>query len=235
MVITPARVVLRDGILCMGSSAVEHLVDPWVNDQEGGGSTPSPCTPGRVAQLARAPSLMNSEAVRSSRTAPIIPRDPPVQHRAAHPPDGVTTEAPDRCGVEGGRGGGSEGYADPGDGQGSSAQAERFNSSARGKLFIVGRSDLPAGLRAAQMFHAARQFAADFPEQEAAWFRESNTIVLLEVSDGEELETLATRCRDSGVHVAAFSEPDFLDVGLTALAIGPAGSRLVSSIPLAFK
>jgi hypothetical protein len=58
---------------------------------------------------------------------------------------------------------------------------------------------------------------------------------LLEVADGDELRKLAARCRDCDVHTSEFSEPDFLDVGLTALAVAPSGWRLVSSLPLALK
>lgn len=101
------------------------------------------------------------------------------------------------------------------------------------KLFIVGRSDLPPGLRVAQMFHAARQFAADHPETERDWFERSNTIVLLVVPDREALEALATRARGREVESSEFSEEP--DMGLTALALGPDGRKLVSSLPLALR
>lgn len=101
------------------------------------------------------------------------------------------------------------------------------------KLYIVGRRDLPPGLRVAQMFHAARQFADDHPETEGTWFRESNTIVLLEVPDREALEALVARAQDRGVEASEFSEED--DLGLTALALGPSARRIVSSLPLALR
>ena len=91
------------------------------------------------------------------------------------------------------------------------------------------------GLRVAQMFHALRQFASDYPYLEARWFRDSNTIVLLEVPDGEALAELASRARAKGVTLTEFSEPDFLPFGLTALALGPDARRLVSSLPLALR
>jgi peptidyl-tRNA hydrolase len=103
------------------------------------------------------------------------------------------------------------------------------------KLYVVGRADLPPGLRVAQMFHAARQFAEDHPEEESSWFRESNTIVLLEVADLSEMEKLIDRAKSSNATITEFSEPDFIDVGTTAIAVGPNGRRIVSSLPLALR
>jgi len=85
------------------------------------------------------------------------------------------------------------------------------------------------------MFHALRQFASDYPFVESEWYRNSNTIVLLEAPDGEALQELASRARAKGATVTEFSEPDFLDVGITALALGPDAWRLVSSLPLALR
>jgi len=85
------------------------------------------------------------------------------------------------------------------------------------------------------MFHALRQYASEYPFVESEWFRNSNTIVLLEAPDGEALSDLASRARAKGVTVTEFSEPDFLDVGLTALALGPDARKLVSSLPLALR
>ena len=112
-----------------------------------------------------------------------------------------------------------------------SPEAARSSRATPPKLFVVGRQDLPPGLRVAQMFHAARQFAEDHPEVEGTWFRESNTIVLLEVPDEAALRELASRAE--GVPTSEFSEEP--DLGLTALALGPDARRLVSSLPLALK
>lgn len=103
------------------------------------------------------------------------------------------------------------------------------------KLHAIGRADLSPGLRVAQMFHALRQFASDYPFVESEWYRNSNTIVLLEAPDGEALQALADKAREKGATVTEFSEPDFLDVGITALALGPDAWRLVSSLPLALR
>ena len=103
------------------------------------------------------------------------------------------------------------------------------------KLFIIGRRDLPPGLRAAQMFHAARLFAAEHPFVENDWFRSSNTIVLLEVENNTALEEIASRATHAHATMTAFSEPEMELEGITALAIGPDGWRVVSSLPLALQ
>lgn len=158
--------------------------------------------------------------------------------------------------VEGEGSGGSDSL---GDDRGGFGRTERFDSSARGtgakcqrlhaesnalrgagsspaaptKLYAVGRADLPSGLRVAQMFHALRQFQNDHNEIEAQWYRNSNTIILLEVQDGEALTELASRACVKRVTLSEFSEEPAL--GLTALALGPDAWRLVSSLPLALR
>lgn len=103
------------------------------------------------------------------------------------------------------------------------------------KFYVVGRRDLPPGLRVAQMFHAARQYAQRYPFLESSWYTNSNTIVLLEVPGRVDLMTLVTRARDRGVSFAEFSEPELAGEGPTAVALGPDARRLVSSLPLALK
>ena len=102
------------------------------------------------------------------------------------------------------------------------------------KLYIITRSDLPAGARAAQACHAMRQWSADQPEEDRTWFEDSNTLVLLEAPDEPALEALLGRARDKDVPHAVFREPDLQDA-LTAVAIGWKGRRLVSRLPLALK
>lgn len=82
------------------------------------------------------------------------------------------------------------------------------------------------------MFHAARLYASEFPYVESEWYRRSNTIVLLEVPDRQALEELYEKSRNANT-VVAFHE-EGVD-GVTALCLGPDASKLVSSIPLAFK
>ena len=106
----------------------------------------------------------------------------------------------------------------------------------RAKLYVVTRCDLPAGAQAAQSCHAARQFAAEHPDVERAWFHASNTLALLAVPDEPALDALLLRARGIGLRVAVFREPDLGDA-TTAIALepGPASRRLVASLPLALR
>lgn len=98
------------------------------------------------------------------------------------------------------------------------------------KLYVVGRADLPPGLRAAQIVHAARVFAENHAEEEQSWYDQSNNLVLLEVKDEQALLALAAAA--AHLHVAINREPD-LDNQLTAIALGAGAKRLVRHLPLA--
>lgn len=103
------------------------------------------------------------------------------------------------------------------------------------KLYVIGRADLPPGLRAAQMFHAARTYADEHPREERRWFEKSNTIVLLEAPDAYALAELAYNACARGVTLSVFEEPDMGIAGFTAITLGSSGYKLISSLPLAFK
>lgn len=102
------------------------------------------------------------------------------------------------------------------------------------KMYVIVRSDLPAGALCAQACHGLRAFIAAHPEVDRRWYEESNNLVILEIPDEAALEQLASRCEDAGTPYARFHEPDFGDT-LTAVAIAPTGWRLVSSLPLALR
>ncbi len=99
------------------------------------------------------------------------------------------------------------------------------------KLYLVGRGDLSVGPRAAQVCHAFRSFVDEHPAVDRKWFEESNTLVLLQVDTEKDLQQLKQKAVSATVEVSAFHEPD-LGGALTALAIGPAGKRLVRGLPL---
>lgn len=101
------------------------------------------------------------------------------------------------------------------------------------KLYLVSRSDLPMGLRAAQLCHAVREFQALHPEVDLEWYMQSNTLVLLEVDNEADLTELAVRAEAHLCPVARFREPD-LGNALTAVALGPAGKRFTRDLPRAF-
>jgi len=66
------------------------------------------------------------------------------------------------------------------------------------------------------------------------WFTKSNNLVVLQVPNEGCLTHLASRAQEAGVEHSVFREPDFDDT-VTAVALEPAGARLVSNLPLALR
>lgn len=113
-------------------------------------------------------------------------------------------------------------------------KAASSNLARRTKLYVVVRSDLGAGAKACQAAHALRAYADAYPFVEAAWWRHSNTLVMLE-AELDELLALEARAAAKGVTAVRFVEPDWEASGtLTALALGPDARRLLADLKLAF-
>lgn len=87
-------------------------------------------------------------------------------------------------------------------------------------------------MQAVQAAHAALDFAIAHPSLTAAWHSTSNTLVILVVPDELALGWLEQDAQAAGLRVASFHEPDLGDA-LTAVAIEPAGYRLLRRLPLA--
>ncbi len=102
------------------------------------------------------------------------------------------------------------------------------------KLYIVVRNDLAPGLQAAQAVHAKELFTHEHSELNAEWYEKSNNIVLLQVPSKEELVALAYRMTTQSIQTSLFREPD-LGNEPTAIAVGPDGARLLSTLPLALR
>jgi peptidyl-tRNA hydrolase len=102
------------------------------------------------------------------------------------------------------------------------------------KLYVVVRADLAPADQAVQGCHAARQFSAEHPESERAWFQRSNHLALLCVPDEAALRGLVERARWDDVRVSVFHEPD-MGNALTAAAFEPGarGHRVCGRLPLA--
>jgi hypothetical protein len=97
-----------------------------------------------------------------------------------------------------------------------------------GRFYLVTRGDLPPGTQACQAAHAAVEFALTFPDI-------ANTapvVVLLAASDELSLSWLRADAVTAGLRITSFHEPDLGDA-LTAIALEPAGRRLVAGLPLA--
>ena len=95
------------------------------------------------------------------------------------------------------------------------------------------RADLAPGIQACQAAHSALDFAFAYPAVAADWHDSSNTLVILTVRDELELSWLWQDAVAAGLTITSFREPD-LDGALTAVALEPAGARLVRNLPLAF-
>jgi hypothetical protein len=90
--------------------------------------------------------------------------------------------------------------------------------------------DLEPGAKACQAAHALRQYAEEFPFIEGRWWRESNTLVLLQ---HDRLGLLLQRALEAGVTCVPFVEPDWDPDGtLTALAFGPDAGDFLKGIRL---
>ncbi len=102
------------------------------------------------------------------------------------------------------------------------------------KLYIVTRRDLSPGLQAAQVAHAAFQFAYEHRPLATAWQQESNFLIILSVENEEDLTQLGKQAETLNLPVTWFTEPDIEDQ-LTAIAIAPSPQtvELTQLLPLA--
>ena len=82
------------------------------------------------------------------------------------------------------------------------------------------------------MAHAALDFAIAFPALTADWHASSNTVVVLAVRDELALSWLGQDAETAGLLIVKVHEPD-LGGALTAIAVEPAGWRLLRSVPKA--
>lgn len=102
------------------------------------------------------------------------------------------------------------------------------------RLYVVIRSDLPAGAIASQACHAVSEFATLFPELHGLWHRGEKNIVLLSIAGETELVALRMRIAEHAIPCVSVQEPD-LGWASTAIAFHGQGSKLVSSLPLALR
>ena len=101
-------------------------------------------------------------------------------------------------------------------------------------MYVVVRADLPAGAQCAQACHGLMAFAMQYPITAQYWYRKSNNLVVLQVPNEACLKNIALRASDEGFDYSVFHEPDFDDT-ITAIAIEPAGKRILSNLSLALK
>ena len=104
------------------------------------------------------------------------------------------------------------------------------------KLYLVTRGDLAPGYQAVQSCHAMRQFTADHYDVDCEWFKKSNYLALLSVTNEIELMRLIVNATDLGLKWSAFREPD-VGGAITAIAIEPhpKTQEMCKHLPLAIK
>lgn len=102
------------------------------------------------------------------------------------------------------------------------------------KLYIITRQDLTPGLQAAQVAHAAFQFAYEHRPIAQSWQQESNFLIILSVPDEKALRKMGEIAENENLPVTWFTEPDMEDQ-LTAIAIAPSPKtvEITSTLPLA--
>lgn len=101
---------------------------------------------------------------------------------------------------------------------------------------MIAREDLGAGYMSVQAMHAAIQFQHDYPEHATVWYKKSNYLGFLSVSNEDELGRLIRKATDLGIRFSVFREPDINDQ-ITAIALEPGvlSKKLCSSLKLALR
>lgn len=102
------------------------------------------------------------------------------------------------------------------------------------KLYLVSRTDLSPGQQAIQAAHALQELNMEFPLEVQAWYRASNTLAFLVVSNESDLKHLYRRAKERGTSVVGFHEPD-LEGALTAVGLAPSliAKKLCAKLNLA--
>lgn len=87
-----------------------------------------------------------------------------------------------------------------------------------------------------QAMHAAIQFQHDHPEYAECWYKQSNYLGFLSVSNETELNILIEKAIAKDIKISIFREPD-IENQITAIALSPgtASKKLCSNLQLAHK
>lgn len=101
------------------------------------------------------------------------------------------------------------------------------------RLYVAVRGDLSPGLAAAQVVHAAFQFATEHPSITGKWLKESQYLVIVSVPDEIALISLTSRALQQDVEVSCWHEPDLAnEATAAALEPGDVARRLCANYPL---
>ncbi len=84
--------------------------------------------------------------------------------------------------------------------------------------------------------HSAIQFQFDHPDLASEWYKNSNYLCLLAVSNEEELQRLIGQATLHNIRFSVFREPDIDNqIAAIALAPHPKSKKLCSNLRLALK
>ncbi len=103
------------------------------------------------------------------------------------------------------------------------------------KLRVIVRSDIPKGYMMSQAMHAAIDYV--LKHDAMAWWKTSNTLVVLEVDNEAKILELAQTLQSEGVRHVVFRERA-MDMQATSIALDPEDDRakaLTKRLRLALK
>lgn len=95
------------------------------------------------------------------------------------------------------------------------------------------REDLPQGARVAQSVHAAVEMAVEHPREFRAWWKSSNTVVVLLTKDEERLTSIFDDAIEKNMTTVLFSEPDMGNRPTAMAVIDQGAKRLLRKLKLA--
>lgn len=104
------------------------------------------------------------------------------------------------------------------------------------KLYVITRRDLDPGYQGVQSIHAMRQFSEEHPEIDNEWFKVSNYLAWLSVTDESEIFALLSKAEEKQIKFSVFREPD-VENQITAIVLEPGQktAELCRRLPLALK
>lgn len=108
---------------------------------------------------------------------------------------------------------------------------EPASNEHKDKLYLVTHQQLSSGYQTAQIAHVVAEFTLNNPDVAKTWHSLSNSLIVLEAKNAEELSVLQAEAKSRGIGVTEFREPDLGDE-ITALAFSPSDDtrKLLSNL-----
>lgn len=101
---------------------------------------------------------------------------------------------------------------------------------------MITRQDLAPGYQGVQAQHGLTEFIFQHPDIAQAWYKQSNYLGFLSVTNEAELKLLIEKAAEQGIIFSVFKEPD-IDNEITAIALEPGtkSKKLCSRLQLGLK